>query len=242
MPVGDPPGWKRIFADDFLTPVPLGQFPSAVSSRWYAYPSTEVDTSGNGRYFPERGLSQHDGFLDIWLHTETIDGVATHIVEAPSPRLPTETGTSTSRLYGRYVVRYRAAVMPGYKTAWLLWPQSEVWPRDGEIDFPEAGLNGVSTITAAMHRQGATSGDDYDFFDTDTPNAGSGWHTAAVEWTARGCKFILDGSVIGSSSDRVPNTPMRWVLQSETSLSGTPPSDTVSGHILVDWVVVYAPS
>ena len=41
--------------------------------------------------------------------------------------------------------------MDGYKVAWLLWPKSGVWPRDGEIDFPEADL--IGTISAFMHRQ-----------------------------------------------------------------------------------------
>jgi hypothetical protein len=37
-----------------------------------------------------------------------------------------------------HYVRFKTDSMHGYKGAWLLWPASEVWPRDGEIDFPEA--------------------------------------------------------------------------------------------------------
>lgn len=32
------------------------------------------------------------------------------------------------------------------------WPDDEIWPLNGEVDFPEGGLNG--TIDAFMHHQG----------------------------------------------------------------------------------------
>ena len=62
----------------------------------------------------------------------------------------------------------------GYKTAWLLWPRSEVWPRDGEIDFPEGDLD--STIHGFVHRQGATSGSDQ--YAVSTSATYTSWHTA----------------------------------------------------------------
>jgi hypothetical protein len=36
---------------------------------------------------------------------------------------------------------------------------------------------------------------------------------------------------------------MHWVIQNETTLSGFVPADSVSGHVLIDWVAVwsYAP-
>jgi hypothetical protein len=33
MPLGDLPGWRQIFTDDFTTVVPLESFPSAVSTK-----------------------------------------------------------------------------------------------------------------------------------------------------------------------------------------------------------------
>jgi hypothetical protein len=235
MPIGDIPGWRQIFSDDFSVDVPLGDFPSAVSSKWKPYPYPWKDTSKNGTYWPQKGISFHDGRMDIWLHTETVDGVAVHVVNAPQPILP---GTSRGQLYGRYVVRFTADAVPGYKTAWLLWPDSNTWPRDGEIDFPEGSLTGE--IYAFMHRQGATTGSDQDWYATGA-NYGS-WHTAVIEWLPTRCTFILDGKVIGNSTSRVPNTPMHWVLQTETQLSGGAPADSASGHVYIDWVAVYSPA
>jgi hypothetical protein len=230
MPTSNLPGWRLIFNDDFTTPVALGQFPAAVSTKWGAYPSPWRDSSKNGTYSPQI-VSWHDSVMDIWLHTE--NGV--HMVAAPLPKPPAGDGL----LYGRYAIRFRADPVPGYKTAWLLWPKSEVWPRDGEIDFPEGNLDG--TIHAFMHRQGATSGSDQDAFSTQARYPD--WHTAVIEWQPGSCEFFLDGVSIGRSTTRVPTTPMRWVIQTETALDGTVPSNAAAGHVLIDWVAMwsYAP-
>jgi beta-glucanase (GH16 family) len=103
-----------------------------------------------------------------------------------------------NQLYGRYEVRFRADATDGYKLAWLLWPKSGVWPRDGEIDFPEGDLNGV--IKAFMHRQGATAGND--LYEAPTSARFPDWHTAVIEWKPNSCKFFLDGNQIGSATSR----------------------------------------
>jgi hypothetical protein len=233
MPTGNLPGWKLIFADDFTQDVPLGQFPAAVSDRWFSYPYPWRDTSGNGVYWPEKVVSIHDGVMDLWLRTEN----GQHLVSAPQPRLPGSPGGN--QLYGRYAVRFRADPVPGYKAAWLLWPQSEVWPRDGEIDYPDGNLDGH--IEAFMHRQDGTSGSDQDWYKTGVTFRD--WHTAIIEWSPAAVTFILDGRVIGRSTARIPNTAMRWVLQTETALSSTPPATSAQGHVYIDWVVIwsYAP-
>jgi len=74
------------------------------------------------------------GVLDNVIHTE--NGV--HMVSAPEPVIP---GGNPGVPYGRYVVRFRSDAIAGYKTAWLLWPNSDNWPTDGEIDFPEGNLD-----------------------------------------------------------------------------------------------------
>ena len=110
-----------------------------------------------------------------------------------------------------------------------------MWPRDGEIDFPEGEFDG--TIYAFMHRQGATTGSDQDAFATSA--RWTDWHTATLEWTPSAVRFYLDGKLIGTSTNRIPNTPMRWVIQNETTLSGFLPSSTTQGHVQVDYVQVW---
>src|SRR5436190_16893554 len=163
MPLGDLPGWRQVFSDDFTQPLAAGQFPASVGSRWSAYADGWPDTSGKGTHYPS-GISWHDGLMDIPIGW---DG-AHFVVNAPVPLLP-------RMLYGRYAVRFKADLVPGYKTAWLLWPDSENWPAEGEIDFPEDSLDG--NVCAFVHHVGATSPSDQDAFCTGVPEAGA-WHTA----------------------------------------------------------------
>lgn len=230
MPTGDLLGWHQIFADDFSQNVPLGEFPAAVSNKWRVYPYPWKDTSGNGTYWPQKGLSTHDGVMDLWLHSEVVNGVTYHIVNAPQPILPLST---RGQIYGRYVIRFKADPVQGYKTAWLLWPDSGT-RAEGEIDFPEGLLTG--DIHGYVHPDNGTS---QAAFSTGVPEAGA-WHTCVIEWAPNDIKFFLDGTKIGESTNGIPDTLFHYVIQSESQLSGGAPPDSSSGHILIDWVAVYA--
>jgi hypothetical protein len=233
MPRGDLPGWKMIFADDFAIDVPLGSFPSALSSSWTAYPSPWPDTSEKGMHAPQRTISISNSMMDIWLHTEA--GVP--LVAAPMPLFAAADGSLTAdQLYGRYAVRFRADPIAGYKAAWLLWPASNVWPRDGEIDFPEGDLD--DSISAFMHRMSGTSGSDQDAYRSAATY--ESWHTAVIEWTPASVTFLLDGTVLGQSTSRVPSTPMFWVLQTETSLDSVMPDPAAESHVQIDWVAIWS--
>ncbi len=245
MPVGDLPGWKQIFTDDFTTDVVLGAFsgcdpstgtcsglPASMKAKWWAYPDGWPDSSHNGTYMPSQVISVGSGVMDLNLHT--LNGV--HMVSAPVPKLPGAVGSGGGLQYGRYAILFKAEPVPGYKTAWLLWPDSDTWPRDGEVDFPEGNLN--SKIDAFMHWQGGTEGNSQDAYSTNAVY--TTWHTAVTEWTPTALTFYLDGQVIGKSTSRIPNTPMHWVIQTETALDGTVPSNNAVGNVQIDWVAVWA--
>ncbi len=243
-PTGDLPGWRLIFADDFTVPVALGQWsdcslepmicrglPEPYRERWWAFLGGWTDNA-NGLNSPSKTLSVADGILDIYLHTE--GGV--HLVAAPVPLIHGRAGP-LGQLYGRYAIRFRSDSLHGYKVAWLLWPDSETWPRDGEIDFPEGNLD--ATIEAYLHRQDGTAGNDAAGFSSGVRLSGD-WHTAVIEWNSDMVNFILDGKVIGATMDRIPDTPMHWVLEAYTAFDGTVPDDETAGHVQIDWVSVYA--
>jgi hypothetical protein len=254
MPIGDIQGWHQVFTDDFITNVPTGAnianggqagyFPQAVSAKWSAYPWPWTGTPTWANYFPERVTSIHDGQMDMWMHTETISGVAKHLITANEPKVNGE----SNPLYlnaGRYVMRFKTDQFSYYHASYLLWPLwddngTQSWPGSGEIDFPEGDYSG--TVSGFMHRQDGTSGGDQDAFNTGVPIYG-GWHTAVIEWKAGvSCTFILDGTTIGTTTSRVPQSPMRWVIQNGGSFStGTAP-DAANGHVFVDWVAVYTPA
>ena len=109
MPVGNLPGWRQAFADDFRTAVPLGRFPAAVAQRWWAYPTSYHDTSNHGTYDPGRTTRVSGGLLRIHLHTA--GGRAR--VSAPRPAHPRHGEPPQRRRpgglrYGRYSIRFRA--------------------------------------------------------------------------------------------------------------------------------------
>ncbi|MEW1957323.1 glycoside hydrolase family 16 protein [Kineococcus sp. NPDC059986] len=222
-PRGDLPGWRQVLVDDFTTYVPLGGFPGpAYAGRWTGYDGAH-DTSGAGTYRPARVVSVDDGVLDLHVRTEG----GTPLVAAPVPLRDGQWGGWT---YGRYSVRYRADAVPGYKTAWLLWPDSDDW-SDGEVDFPEGDLDG--TVHGFVHRPGAP---EQNALAVDTGVRATDWHVATVEWRPEGVRFLLDGVLVGSTPVS-PDRPMHLVLQTETS-GGTPPAGA-AGHVQVDWVALY---
>lgn len=239
LPVGDLPGWRQVFVEDFTEgDVPVGGFPGPVYGRkWSAnYVDGTPDTAGQksaGRsgYYPSKVLSVRDGVLDMYLHSE--NGIS--MGAAPAPKLdPASPRPYDSLLYGRYSVRFRSEALPGFKTAWLLWPDSGVWPRDGEIDYPEGDLSG--TFYGAVHQAGSNRNI---FREFPSGTGFTSWHVATFEWGPGRVEFFLDGVSIGASTAGIPDRPMHFILQTESCLTGCP-APTTAGHLQVDWVAIWA--
>lgn len=223
--LGDLPGWKLQFNENFNTDAAEGSF-LAKYTNFSAYPYPWKDTSGNGTYQPNI-ISVSNGNMVMNLRTNS---AGEHLVAAPEPK--TNNG-KTDQLYGRYSVRFKADSLPNYKTAWLLWPQSDVW-SDGEIDFPEGNLDGK--IEAFSHYVGNPSAQDA--FSTGVTF--SSWHVATTEWSPGKVSFYMDDKLIGTTTKNVPNKPMHWVLQTETGLDGRAPANSTTGNVYVDWAAAWA--
>jgi len=221
-----PPGeWRSVFREDFDRSVPVGQFPGTVYRKLFTtYPDGWADTHGKARYQPSKVLSVANGSL-VWdMHSE--GGVPYGAAVLPS--LPTYGQT-----YGKFELRFRADPVPGFGLAFLLWPDSEKWPRDGEIDFPEGDLAGV--IHANAHR--AVDTGEVDRFASGAQF--SQWHVATVEWRPQSVTFLLDGNVVGVSRQQVPSRSMHWVLQTG-STTGELPAPDAHARIQVDWMEAFA--
>lgn len=223
-----------MFRDNFAGHIPVGRFLRADARRWGgSYPDGTSDTSGNGVYMPSSVVSINRGILTMHLHSAGGLPMAAALV----PTLP-HAHDGNGLLYGRFVIRMRADAVPGYKIGVMLWPDSGNWPYDGEIDFPEGDLNG--TIGGFVHYKGASSGSDQATFDTNVRF--TGWHTLSVTWLRGSVTFQLDGRTIGRVSDRIPDTPMHLVIQTETLTTGSAPSSGASGNVQLKSVSVYTPA
>ncbi|GAS86912.1 carbohydrate-binding domain-containing protein [Mycolicibacterium brisbanense] len=234
-PVADLPGWKHIFADDFTLDAPVGSWanpsdPSKIvyvgaqGQQWLTYPQTYTDTYQHRPYRADQVLSVSNGMLVFDLHN--VDGQPAGA--NPAPLLP---NGSLYQTYGRYSARLRVDTpdLSEYHIAWLLWPQSEKWPTDGEEDFPEGSLAGTPS---AFHHYALSSGGQ------ETADAGvpfTGWHVYTIEWSPGRVRFLLDDTLVLQSTRYVANKPMRWQLQTETQGNGTH-----RGRLLVDWVSIWS--
>ncbi|UQX87886.1 glycoside hydrolase family 16 protein [Jatrophihabitans telluris] len=235
MPVGDLSGWKQVLAEDFTNTVALGGFPtSSYKNEFYPY-SGFPDTSKHGVYNPTKVVSTSGGLLDYYLHTEG----STHYVNSLVAKVP---ATKWGQTYGRYSVRFRADNLPGYKLAFMLWPDSDKWV-EGEVDFPEVNaLTSNEYMYANRYQAGRTNlTTGTTGFKTNIPASGNGWHTATIEWSPNNLTYYLDGAKLGTTTSGIPSTKMHWVLQAETRVNNAAaPANTVAGHLQIDWVTIYS--
>jgi len=255
-PTGDLSGWKLIWHDDFDEDFAVGAFPGPYADKLLAYPDNYYDTSGNGQYNPKTTLSAADSILRKHIHTK--DGQPQ--VCAPVPKIDGTDIKWPGQLFGRYEVCIRFPDdLPGYKVAWLLWPDygtntqhkkggtgENVSGGIGEIDYPENDLDQHEHIGGFMHRMNATVGNDQYSMGNKACDT-TKWHVYTIEWSRGLCRFLLDGTEIGKTTERVPDNhadgcpgSMHWVLQTETTLDGVVPDPDVQGDIEIDWIAIWA--
>ncbi|WP_432564750.1 glycoside hydrolase family 16 protein [Kineococcus sp. SYSU DK003] len=219
MPSGTLDGWEEVYAQDFTDDAPAGSFRSTYPDI-DDYGDATPDTSGNGCYDNGENVSAHDGLVDV--HLRTIDGCPSGGVIAPN--------NQTSQTYGRYTVRYRADAAEGYGSAFLLWPASNDW-KEGEIDFPESPFTDPQyMVSFELGTEGTVA------YKNHTDVSWQDWHTATTEWTPDSLKFFIDGEKVGETTDGVPQTPFKWVVQAATNGADVPDA-SVEGHLQIDWMV-----
>jgi K319-like protein/glycosyl hydrolase family 16 len=137
------------------------------------------------------------------------------------------------RKYGRWETRM--ALPDGdneYHGVSILWPDSENWPCDGEIDYAE-NLGDRSEMKFFNHHSCANL-----MTSVTKPVDATQFHNYAVEWTPDKIVGYLDGVEWFSDNDpdHLPPGPMHQTLQ----LDWFPDATTDGGaRMLVDWVRVY---
>jgi hypothetical protein len=236
---GQPPaGWHRAMSDSFSEDIALGEWGKVggkwqyPGGKWRARAAGATDTSGRGVYDSPRTTSQHDGLLDVWIHSEN----GTRYVSAPIPLLG-------DRRAQRIRLCMRADQIPGYKIAFMLWPKDGPGNYRGEIDFPENKLLRSSDAMGFMHYDPKpSSGKDQDWFDGGV-NV-QGWHVYTIKWRAstNSLSLFVDGHRIGHARKSVvPSGAMHYIMQMETYTSGSLPAPG-SGHVKVDWFTIDVPN
>jgi hypothetical protein len=122
MLVGNVPGWREVFSDDFSG--------SSLSWRWTSY--WGVPGGDPGGFFDPTHVSVAVGQLVIGGFKDPADnawdaGPNTYVTGGIS------SSPSFAQTYGKHLVRFGFDPGVGIAHAILLWPQSNAWPP--EIDF-----------------------------------------------------------------------------------------------------------
>lgn len=177
-----------------------------------------------------------DGILSAPIFT---DDLGIHHVCAPYPKLNGLNASPWGVVGGRFEQAFRcASVLNTYKDAHLLWPDSghstsgTTAPSppgtglggNGEIDFPETNFTSSAKVGGFMHWQDGT-GQQSTASSTQLA-VDAAWHIYTIEWRPNAdrvsstLEFFIDGvSIKKFTGVNVPNQPMHWILQCETTIA-----------------------
>lgn len=137
-----------------------------------------------------------------------------------------------NRKYGRWEVRAAGSGDNEYHMVSILWPDSENWPCDGEVDYAETTgewnvIKFFQHYSCANSQASASKNLDVTQF-----------HNYAVEWTDKGITGFVDGVewFRNVNVSQLPPGPMHQTLQLDWF-----PDATADGaaEMRVDWVRVY---
>lgn len=199
--------------DDFTDTASLGG--------WSLYKAHGHD--GNGLRVPE-AIGVADGVMTI---TGDLQGNSGGMAWWPG------------QTYGRWEVCAKSSVAsPNYHSVVLLWPDSENWPADGEIDFMEILDPQRQTVTASLNHRSpkipTAPGDDPNFRASIQIDA-TQWHSWAVEWSPARVAGFVDGMRWFEVTDHIPQNAMHLCLQ----LDNFGGDISAGGQQIVDWVRQY---
>lgn len=253
MPTDDLPGWNYLNGEDFNTPFAVGQYRNTFGIEWDRY--------AGGQASPQNGAYEGIYRLDMTASAGAANGAEDSVMRIRCHKAAGQTyayvGAPTPwdgipQLYGRYAMRFRTTPTTNgdFKMAWLLWPYEgsgapnpgapNYWWTYGEVDFPELDLGsqiggyshnvtGSPNQNVLAYQNGGISSQD--------------WHVAVIEWTPTNIRFLVDGNQVARTTNTagIPTVPMRWVLQTETSLERPHPIAVGSeASVYLDWIAVWA--
>ncbi|MGX1159772.1 glycosyl hydrolase family 16 [Arthrobacter sp. SLBN-100] len=135
--------------------------------------------------------------------------------------------------YGRWEVRAAGSGDNEYHMVSILWPDSENWPCDGEVDYAET--TGDWNLIQFFHHYGCSNSQTSASKTLDVTQ----FHNYAVDWSPNGIVGYVDGVkwFEDNNSAHQPPGSMHQTLQLDWFPDSTANG---AGEMRVDWVRVYA--
>jgi len=221
VPSDPGPQWKQVTKEDF---------DSFRTNVWDTYDSVGAFGYGLRR---SSAVGVNDGLLNI---TATGGNVSGGMAQ------------KRGQLYGRWEFRARTDKGRGFGSAVLLWPDSERFPDDGEIDIMEVPSETRDRAHFIVHFSRGGDHNDH-VYGSYAEDDFSQWHTFAIDWLPDRLVFYVDGVERFRVTDRniIPKTPMHMCMQFDQGpkkdwISAPDATTPASFAMQVDWVRIYAPS
>lgn len=143
------------------------------------------------------------------------------------------------QVYGYWEIRARVnAIGPGHHLAFWLLPDDGAWPP--EVDIFEVVGPQPKTFAANLHLPAGQQKPDMTFYSE--PPTPDGFHTFGFEWTPTNMRWLIDGKVIRSHANYLPNKPLHTLLSWEIASKwpGDPNQTTPwPAEVEIDYVRVY---
>jgi beta-glucanase (GH16 family) len=139
--------------------------------------------------------------------------------------------------YGLYEFRVRTEPDPTHNMsgAVLTWPQSGIWPFDGENDIYETGTYDPRTPFFSFIHYGATATTQRSYRHLADANQ---WHTMAMDWSPSAIMIYRDGALVWTITDptQIPDVPHHLCIQLDALGTG---KLTQRVRMAVDWVRIF---
>jgi hypothetical protein len=231
MPVGNLPGWKQVFKDDF-TGTTLG-------SKWNAYNGVVGGGRGGWWATSHAVVEGHELVLKTYSDPASCPNAAS--CSLFNDEVSAGVKSKFAETYGKFLIRVRTTPVDDVSFLAILWPTTDIAPP--ETDFAvEGGPEHLTTIGALLkYDPGPTV-----VPDTVTANPAK-WQTLGVVWSPGEVQYTIDGKVWATELNaNVSAVPMNIVLQSQTDCQAvagqTCPVAWAAKEPSVDiaWVVAYA--
>lgn len=259
MPTTAPTGYTRVFAEDFNDGVgyPVGSFEahdiggigtidsdSPAYARYHSKLSfyfdggTYPNAPATAQYYGSKTVSTDitestaNGLLNIHCHTESISGTPTAVSAWMRPITPIDVSQKLGYCHVSARMRIKDITnTSNYGGVMLLI--GDTWPDEGEIDYPEGAFN--ERIGGFFHYADPLGGQDQ-FFVTPATYWDT-WHIYETFWEPGHLTHKIDGTVVYSTTDRVPTAPQKFVFQCGVNTNAMPTSTAVADW-QIDWIVI----